>query len=135
MSYPVGVALKAALDGLVAGRVYPVNLPDAPSYPCIRFAVVGSAPENTLCGEADLVLWRYRVDVYAPTVKECAQIAYSVKAVMRRFVFRNTVASELDGYEPETRELRRMLDFHIWEKQGTAPTVRSTARAGMRAIL
>jgi len=117
MSNAIGTALHAALSGLVAGRVFPLLLGDRPVYPAIRYLVVGTTPENTICGQANVTLWRYRIDVYAVTPKECGQIAASVKSVMRGFAYPNTHQMEMEGYEPEVDCSRRTLDFSITETE------------------
>lgn len=116
MSNAVGTALTAALAGLVAGRVSPLLLGDRPTYPAIRYVIVSSRPDNTLCGQAPVTFWSYRIDVYAQTAKECGQIAASVKSIMRGFAYPNTHHMEFEGYEPESRIARRTLDFTVSEK-------------------
>jgi hypothetical protein len=118
MSYALDVALHDALAGLVAGRVHPAFMPERPVYPCIRYMVASSEPDATLCGQTTLTLWRYRFDVYAPTHGDAVQLSESIKAIMRRFAWRNRPLMDIDGYEPEVRVIRRTLDFSIWERIG-----------------
>jgi len=113
MSNAIGTALHSALAGLVAGRVYPIVMADRPIYPALRYIVSGTVPANTLSGEASATMWRYRIDVYAVTAKECGQLAATVKSVMRGFAYPNTIAMEIEGYEPEVQVCRRTLDFNI----------------------
>lgn len=119
MSYAINVALQAALAGLVAGRVYPVRLPDAPVFPCLRYAKINTNNFNTLCGPSNLTESRYRVDVFATTVKECDQIAASLLAIMRggALGFQNTPLSNADVYEPTVGVYHQALDFQIWEAE------------------
>jgi Protein of unknown function (DUF3168) len=119
VSYAVNVALQAALAGLVAGRVYPIRLPDDPVYPSLRYSNVNTNNHNTLCGPSNLTDARYRVDIFATTVKECDQIAASILAIMRgpAFGYQNTPLANIDGYEPTVGLYRKTLDFQIWEAQ------------------
>jgi hypothetical protein len=133
MSYAVEKALRDALVGLTAGRVTPGLLPDRPVFPAITYSLVGSRPDKTLCGESTTTLYRYRVDVFAATQTECVQLAASVKAIMRRFVYFNTPESEIDGYEPDIKERRRMLDFEIIETVGIPPPGARRARTAVGA--
>jgi len=125
VSNAIGTALHDAFAGLVGGRVFPLLLGDRPTYPAIRYLIVSSRPDNTLLGQTNVTLWSYRIDVYAATAKECAQICASVKSIMRRFAYRNTHQMEMEGYEPEARVCRRTLDFNISETED--PTVRVIA--------
>ena len=133
MSMAVEKALRDALAGLTQGRVTPGLLPDRPTFPAITYALVGSTPDKTLCGESTTTFYRYRIDVYAATQIECIQLCASVKAIMRRFAYSNAPESEIDGYEPEIRERRRTLDFEIIETIGAPMSAARRARAVMRA--
>jgi hypothetical protein len=119
LSYAIGVALQAALAGLVAGRVYPVRLPDAPVFPAIRYSTVNTNYLNTLCGQTNLSESRYRIDVFATTITEAEQIAASILSIMRgtSLGFKNVPLSAIDGYEPTVAIYRKMLDFQIWEAE------------------
>jgi hypothetical protein len=119
MSYLVGVAIQKALAGLVAGRVYPIRIDDAPVYPCIRYTSVNRNYINTLCGQSNLSESRYRVDIFATTIKEAEQLAASALSIMRgaSFEFKNTPLSSNDGYEPSIGVYRKSLDFQIWEAE------------------
>jgi hypothetical protein len=121
VSNAIGAALHTAFGGLVGGRVSAVVLPERPVYPCISFIVAGSNPDATLCGETPFTLWRYRIDVYALTGKEAAQICASVKSIMRGFAFENHPILEMEGYEPEIEAVRRTMDFYINETQEVVP--------------
>ncbi len=126
MSNAVSAAMVAAFAGLVGGRVHVSLLPDRTPYPAIRLTTVTSRPDNTLLGQTNVTYWLYRVDIWANTTKECAQIAASVKSIMRHFAYRNTHQMEMDGYEPETRVCRRTLDFSVSETEDPGVRVLST---------
>lgn len=119
MSYAIGVALQAALAGLVAGRVYPVRLPDAPVFPAIRYSAVNTNYLSTLCGQTNLSESRYRLDVFATTTTEAEQIAASILSIMRGSAlgFQNVPLTAIDGYEPTVAIYRKTLDFQIWEAE------------------
>lgn len=139
MSFAVEKALRDALAGLTQGRVTPVVLPDRPQFPALTFSLVGANPDTTLCGESTTTFYRYRIDIYAATQLECSQLASTVKSVMRRFAYANTPEMEVDGYEPEIKEKRRILDFTIVETVGApmqaqrAQGIRRGGRVLMRA--
>ena len=119
MSYAIGTALQVALAGLVQGRVYPVRLPDAVVLPAIQYTTIATNYLSTLCGQSNLSESRYRLDVFAPTVIECEQIAASILSIMRgtSLGFKNTPLMALDGYEPTVGVYRKTLDFQIWEAE------------------
>jgi len=122
MSYAIGAAIQRSLAGLVGGRVHPVILPDAPVYPIIRYTNVSTNHNNTLCGPSNLTDSRYRIDVFAQTIKEAEQISASVKSIMRggSLGFQNTPLMDMDGYEPTVGIYRKTLDFQIWEAETMA---------------
>jgi hypothetical protein len=114
---PLSLALHDALAPLVAGRVHPVILPESPVWPCIRYANVGGGPDNTICGRSSLNIWRYRIDVFAETVIEIILLRNMVTKVMDDFVYPCLQVMDMDGYEPEVRVFRRMLDYSIHEQE------------------
>jgi hypothetical protein len=122
MSYNIGVALQNALAGLVAGRVYPVRLPDEPVFASIRYSDVTTNYFTTLCGQSNLSESRYRLDVFATTIIEAEQIAASIQSIMRGNPsgFQNVPLGAFDGYEPAIAIYRKTLDFQIWEAQSMA---------------
>jgi hypothetical protein len=113
VSYAVELALVNALNGLVNGRVHVPHLPDRPEYPCLLFYLSSSRPENTLCGESTLTHWQYHIDVFAHTHKDAIQLASTVRGVMRRFVYPASPVFSSEGYEPEIKVARYMLEFEI----------------------
>jgi len=113
MSYEVELALNNALAGLVGGRVHAQVLPDRPEYPALVYWLAGSRPTVALAGESALTHWNYHVDIFTQTHKESVQLSASVRAVMRRFAYPNEPTLEVEGYEPELRVVRYMLEFEI----------------------
>jgi uncharacterized protein DUF3168 len=115
MSAEIETALYTALQSAFSGRVYPQRLPDQPTYPCLRYYVVGGGPLSTMCGRTNLNNYRYRFDIYARTQAEVLSLRDAVVTAMDSFGFKSVSAMELDGYEPEVNVMRRTLDYSIWQ--------------------
>jgi hypothetical protein len=116
----LAVALHDRLAPLVQGRVHPQILPERPVYPCIRYANVGGGPDNTLCGRSSLNIWRYRIDIFARTAMEMHLLRDLVTNVMDDFSMPCLQVMDMDGYEPEVRVFRRMLDYSIHQQEDRA---------------
>jgi hypothetical protein len=117
----LSLALHDRLAPLVAGRAHPVILPERPVYPCIRYANVGGGPDNTICGRSSLNIWRFRIDVFAATMIDMLLLRDLVTEVMDGFPYPALQVMDMDGYEPETRVFRRMLDYSIHQNEAALP--------------
>jgi hypothetical protein len=117
----LALALHDALAPLVAGRAHPVILPEHPVWPCIRYTNVGGGPDNTICGRSSLNIWRYRIDVFAETVADIIVLRNAVTNVMDDFRYPCLQVMDMDGYEPEVRVFRRMMDYSIHEQEAALP--------------
>jgi hypothetical protein len=117
----LALALHDRLAPLVQGRVHPQILPERPVYPCIRYANVGGGPDNTICGRSSLNIWRFRIDVFAATMTDTLLLRDLVTEAMDGFVYPCLQVMDMDGYEPEVRVFRRMLDYSIHQNEAALP--------------
>lgn len=128
-----------AIAALVADRVYPVSLPDAPTYPNIVVSRVGGVGEYDMQGDAGIEQLRLQVDIRGDA--GAAQVV-AIKELVRAAVTERPprqpqspapscaidsakCINDMDspaGY-PESatvragpRVRRRMLEFRIWAK-------------------
>jgi hypothetical protein len=119
----LALLLRETLGPIVKGRVHPQILPEHPKYPCIRYANVGGGPDNTLCGRSSLNIWRYRIDVFAETMEELILLRNAVTERMDGFKMPCIQVMDMDGYEPEVRVFRRMMDYSIHENEAFLPRI------------
>lgn len=121
----------AAVTALVGERVYPVTMPDAPTFPLVVLTKVAGAGEYTMQGDAGLERARLQVDVHHDGGYE-AMTALKRAVRARLSGFRGSVdsgppcqiqasmcindedlaAPSLERAGPRVR--RRMLEFIIW---------------------
>lgn len=87
----IGKAIHARLTGhagtfaLVKKRIYPLRIPQGPTYPAVRYQVIG-APRTHLMG-ADLgeVHARVQIDCYAQTYDGAHTLATQVRGALSRW--------------------------------------------------
>jgi uncharacterized Ntn-hydrolase superfamily protein len=114
--------LVAALNPLVANRVYPDVVPQAvltstDRRPYIRYFEVGTVPDNTIDGVSDTESdeTRVQIDVYAATKSEALSVAASVRATITGFLTPPaTIELMASAYESEDKLYRQTIDavFH-----------------------
>lgn len=116
----------------VADRIYPVEWPDAPTYPLIILQRVSGLGETDFQGEAGIERGRLQVDVYHFHYAEMAALALLVRRRLHGFkggpisapcvIDRSACINDVDQPVPRTeragpRLRRRMLEFEIWNRE------------------
>lgn len=116
----------------VADRIYPVEWPDAPTYPLIILQRATARGETDFQGEAGIEYVRLQVDVYHFHYAECAALARQVRRLLHGFkggpstapcaIDRSACINDADQPVPRTeragpRLRRRMLEFEIWNRE------------------
>ena len=113
----VGATIKDVLDGLVAGRVYASTFPqepNAPTWPAIRFTVVGAAVFADQCGSDDEATddVQVQIDVVALTYDAMKALRLRVIDAMRDCA---TPAVRQPGgfetFDATTKTHRAVLDY------------------------
>lgn len=107
-----------ALEGLVSGRCYPLQMPQEPTYPAIVYSRIASEPQNRLEGGASLDQVRVQIDCYATTYEGAKTLSASVRSAMESASLGATLQLDLDLYEPEVKVYRVTMDFYVWQKNG-----------------
>lgn len=105
--------LNTALESLVDGRVFPSVLPMGFALPAIVYITSGVDPNNTICGASDDEEVRIQVDLYAKTMKEVLSLRKQVFTAIEG-AFESVIRmNDFDGYEPDTKLFRRIIEFSI----------------------
>ena len=82
------LAAHAGTRALVDSRVYPMRLPQGPTYPAVRYQVIG-APRTHLMGDtpnaSQWVHARVQVDSYAATYAGAHALAYQIRMALSRW--------------------------------------------------
>ncbi len=121
-----GMLQVAGMTAVVGSRVYPLLLPENPTYPAVRYQQLGGARESAMGSDVGLVEARVQIDSYAETYAGARVAAEAVRAAMQRV--RGTVASvvisavfldegPLDLYEEAVRKYRVQQDFIVWHRE------------------
>lgn len=116
----------------VENRIYPVQWPDAPTYPLIILQRATARGETTMLGEAGIEYVRLQVDVYDFNYAAMSAIALEVRRLLHGFkggpstapcvIDRSACINSADLPVPNTeragpRLRRRMLEFDVWNRE------------------
>jgi len=117
----IATLLRAALTGdtavaaIVSTRIYPVKLPQTPTYEAISYARVSNTERN---GSTALRETRFQINCWADTYIKAGALAAAVKTALEGYT--NTsqtpgikmalVVNELDDYDDEVKVYREIVD-------------------------
>ena len=112
----------AGVAALVAGRIYPVILPQKPTYPVLTYQKVGGAADLVLAGESGLSRNLFQIDAYGYTYAAAKALAKAVQTALngKEFTISTvnigsiTMKSDRDLYEEAIKIHRVSMDFSIW---------------------
>lgn len=113
------------VSGLVAARMYPILLPQEPSYPAIVYSLASSTRLHALDGPPGRASHRVQIDCYAETYKEAHQLAAAVRQRLDGYaglmgsteVGYVSLDNEQDLYDDDARVHRVLQDFLISHKE------------------
>lgn len=109
------------IAGEVAARVYPLKLPQQPTYPAITYQVISDQSEQLLEGADRIRRARIQVDIWDDDISKCEEIAGFVRTLLDgqdntqgSTRFRATwLDNEQDLYEESIEKYRILSDFEI----------------------
>jgi hypothetical protein len=106
------------LDSVMPGKVFtPVAKTGTPE-PYLIYQDITTAPQNSLCGYAELDQVMWQIDSYARTRSEAKANMSAVKRALRALDPQPTVENEQTMYESDTRLSRRMVQVITWDSTG-----------------
>lgn len=116
----------ADLTSLIGGRVYPVALPQSPTYPCIAYRRVQSRRFEGLHDRGGYATATIQINVFASTYDEVKDIVEQVRLALDRYgsvvtgtqiqgvtVYDIVIGTEADSYEPTLNMFAHSLDFEV----------------------
>jgi len=109
-------SIYSTLGSLVSNRVYPLTMPQNPTFPAIVYTRVSINPENRLEGGSSLDQIRIQIDSYAKTYSAVKSLAESVRSAMEAASFKGTLQLEQDFYEPDLGLYQVTQDYYVWER-------------------
>lgn len=111
----------AALTALVGPRIYPVVLPQTPTYPCVTYQRISTTRESAMGVEVGIAHARVQCSAWAQTYTAAKGVKEQLRAALERW--RGTVLgvvvqdsfflNELDLYEADVRIWHLPVDFMI----------------------
>lgn len=117
------VLTNAAVAARVSSRMYPVELPQGVTYPCLRYVRISGGPEHTIAGRSTLQHMRLQIDCFASDyyadAKALADDVISCLDGYSGTVTGGTIKGallldEADESMPEMKLYRVRLDFSVW---------------------
>lgn len=116
----------AGTIALVASRIYPVVLPQTPTYPAVTFSVVSSQRTEGVYSDPGMARVRFQITCWALTYDGVKSLAEQVRLALQRYgtsVSGTTIAgvtvydihmgSEADAYEPTLDAFAASIDFTV----------------------
>ena len=108
-------SLKAALDPLVGGRVYPDVTPDNPTFPLIVYQQVGGQAVNFLEGTLpDQNNARVQLHVWAKSRLEASALAQQARAALTEQLAATTLGAPVSLYEEALKLYGARCFYGIW---------------------
>lgn len=117
----IAARLRGALSGnsgvtnLVSTRIYPLKLPQNPTYEAISYQRISNTPTN---GNTDLRESRWQINCWADTYAESQALALAVKTALEEYkdttatpgIKQAYVANEQDDYDEDVKVFRTIVD-------------------------
>ena len=105
----------------VGVRVYPLKLPQNPTYPAITYQVISDQSEKLLEGPDRIRRARVQIDVWAATISTCQTITNYIRSLLDgqdntqgNIRFRSAwTENEQDIYEESIEKYRILSDYMI----------------------
>lgn len=117
---------QATVQSVVAGRIYPLRLPQNPTFPAVTYTNIMSERPETMTGGTGLVRSRLQVDSWGQTKEAAEDLAARIRKVLQGFrgafgsgaTLVNVQAvhyvSDFEMYDPDVNNYRVIKDYHIW---------------------
>ena len=102
------LSAQAGVSALVDNRIFPRQLPQGVTYPCIRFLRDDDGGFKDFDGQGGTLMTELQLDYVADTLTQAEAIAAEVSAAMKNYsgamgsrtVQRVSLEAEFDAYEP-----------------------------------
>lgn len=121
-----------AVAALVDTRVYPMVLPQDPTYPAITYQTITGSSEYSMEGPSNLAAPRMQLDLYAGTAGALFDLRGAVMKALSGFagavgsppvkIYGAFKQMEIDRYEQDLEQAgprvwHKTLDFQLWFKE------------------
>lgn len=110
MSIAIGLFNLLKTITPLGGRVYPLILPQNPTYPVVVYQRISSFDTQTLDGTQSIDIGRFQIKVYATSYKSAIDTGELVKTALSGKALK---LMEMDDYESDTKLFSLQLDYQI----------------------
>lgn len=121
------LAAQAGITSICSTRIYPLILPQKPTYPAITYSEDDSNYTESFTGQTDHVQSIYQIDSWATTYAGATSLGNAVSAALKNTsgsfggitIQRCTVLSgPVSVYEDSVEAYRQTYIFSIWHNEG-----------------
>lgn len=115
----------AGLTALVSTRIYPIILPQEPTYPAVTYQRIDGPREHALSADMGIPHPRIQIDSWGNTHVQAWAVATQVRGALQRWsdadaspaVLDCLLDSDDDSYEPDAGVYRVRQDWIIWHRE------------------
>jgi hypothetical protein len=115
----------AGLSVLVGARIYPIKMPEAPTYPCVTYQRVDTVREHGMTADHGLTHPRMQVDSWAVTFAAAKAVGEQVRLALQRWddvtsspvVLDSFLDNTEDTFESGANIYRVRHDFIVWHRE------------------
>lgn len=122
------VALRSILvtaSTAASTRIYPVYLPQDVTLPAITYQLLDDDPKDNAAGCAGLFMARVQFDVFAETFLAMKSLVDEVRNALMGYtgvvsdvtIKGIRLETKLDMFEPEIKNHRGIIRFHVWHSE------------------
>lgn len=112
------LSTTTALTAIVSTRIYPLILPQEPTYPAIAYSRLTADRLYSLGGYLGWEHPMMTIDIYTETYKQAKELTTSIQTAMNAATaFSSLLVSDVDYYEPDMNVYRVVMDFSCWNKE------------------
>jgi hypothetical protein len=113
----------ATMSGLIAGRIYPLVLPETPTYPALTYRTISSVPTLDLNGNVIESKTRIEFTAWSTVYSDCKTIQKAIRNVLDsysgtlpdgtivQFTWRD--GSAVDAFDDVRRAYNSSLDYRL----------------------
>ena len=115
----------STVSGLISTRVYPIKLPQSPTFPAVTYQRVSTPRVRSTTGPSGLAHPSIQIDCWAETYTGVKSLAEAAREAVDGYsgtvggvaIAGIIVASENDFFEPEVEIYRVTMDITIWHEE------------------
>lgn len=121
------LAAQSAITSIVSTRIYPIILPQKPTYPAVTYSEDDSNYTESFVGQTDHVQSIFQLDAWATTYAGATTLGEAIRTSLQNTsgsfggitIQRCTVLSgPISVYEDSVEAYRQTYIFSIWHNEG-----------------